>query len=438
MEAYNQSVCHNCLTHGCRGHNCNADDRDIHEAIPNVTAVLHENLELQQGLLDAAADTTSAAVVASLTFGTYFSLAGDADIDFDADDSHPAEQRHRNLSSYFSDDEDNASSPSGGEEVEQETLDSEEYNPEEELPLDTFFLPPLSDSRFFLRHKEGYKTPVSPQADFGELTHGISTNSDLFWTLHNPTKKSFTRVRGAICKAYREVKDPMDPDKWVTITDHDSCGAFDLVQRQYLHDIKPAAQYGMHPIRMSCLESTTEWYRDVGKDYVKDVDGNVNVRLAYAYDTPPSRVGKGDQPFFLTSMTTLVTEKIDIHHHTQTSLEGKPLALKRNIQVSDCLRSHFAKITDLMHRNLLSWYEDDLVIAKDMVDNAAELENDQGRSGLCLCTCTCSPTVTSFMTLNEYESRLSSLSIQDENVIAPLAHDMSRDSEDASAFARVQ
>ncbi len=54
MESYNQSICHNCLTHGCRGHNCNADDRDIHEAIPNVMAVLHENLELQQGLLDAA------------------------------------------------------------------------------------------------------------------------------------------------------------------------------------------------------------------------------------------------------------------------------------------------------------------------------------------------------------------------------------------------
>jgi hypothetical protein len=87
----------------------------------------------------------------------------------------------------------------------------------------------------------------------------------------------------------REGKDPMDPKKWITITDHlDSCGAFDLVQRQYLHDIKPAAQYGMHPIRMACLESTstTDWYRDVGKDYVKDVDGNVNVRLAYAYDTP--------------------------------------------------------------------------------------------------------------------------------------------------------
>ena len=135
----------------------------------------------------------------------------------------------------------------------------------------------------------------------------------------------------------------------------------------------------MHPIRMSCLESTTNWYRDVGKDYLKDVDGNVNVRFAYAYDTPPSRVGKRNQPFFFTSMTTLVTEKVDILHHAQSSLEGKLLALKRNIQVSDGLRSYFAKITDLMHRNLLSWYEDDYVIAKNMVDNAAELENDQVR-----------------------------------------------------------
>jgi hypothetical protein len=52
-------------------------------------------------------------------------LAGDAGIDSDADDSQPTEKRHRNLNSYFSDEENNESSPSGGEEVEQETQDSE-------------------------------------------------------------------------------------------------------------------------------------------------------------------------------------------------------------------------------------------------------------------------------------------------------------------------
>jgi hypothetical protein len=244
---------------------------------------------------------------------------------------------------------------------------------------------------------------------------------------NNPNEEPPPRIRVALCKAFREVKDPMDPIKWVTITDHlDSCGAFDLVQRQYFHDIKPAAQYGMHPIRMSCLESTTDWYRDIGKDYVKDADGNVNVCLAYAYDTPPSRAGKRGQPFFLTSMTTLATEKVDILHHA-AFLEGKPLALKRNIQVSEVLRSYFSKITDLMHRNLLSWFDDDLVIVKDMVENAAELDNDRGRSGLC--SCTCSPTVTSFMALNEYENLLASLSLQERAEGAPGAHNIARDPE---------
>ena len=429
MDTYNQSVCHNCLMQGCRGHNCDADDREIHEAIPDVMAVLHGNPDLQQGLLDAAADTTSAAVVAPLTFGTYFSLAGTADHEVD---SPQASHRHQDITSYFND-EDDDSSPSGGEEVVQDTRNDEDYEEndrEDDLPLDTFFLPPLSDSRFFLRHKatDYLKSPPT-EASSDEPTHGINTTSDLFWTLHNPIEEPLTRIRGAICKAFREVKDPTDPTEWVTITDHlDSCGAFDLVQRQYLHDIKPAAQYGMHPIRMSCLESTTDWYRDVGKDYVKDANGNVNVRLAYAYDTPPSRAGKEDQPFFLTSMTTLVTEKVDILHPAQASLEGKPLALKRNIQVSDGLRSYFSKITDLMHRNLLSWFDDDLVIAKDMVENAVKLDNDRERSGMC--SCTCSPTVTSFMVLNEYENLLASLSLQEKAEDAPRAHEMTRDSED--------
>jgi hypothetical protein len=428
MDTYNQSVCHNCLMQGCRGHNCDADDREIHEAIPDVMAVLHGNPDLQQGLLDAAADTTSAAVVAPLTFGTYFSLAGTADHEVD---SPQASHRHQDITSYFND-EDDDSSPSGGEEVVQDTRNDEDYEEndrEDDLPLDTFFLPPLSDSRFFLRHKatDYLKSPPT-EASSDEPTHGINTTSDLFWTLHNPTEEPLTRIRGAICKAFREVKDPTDPTKWITITDHlDSCGAFDLVQRQYLHDIKPATQYGMHPIRMSCLESTTDWYRDVGKDYVKDADGNVNVRLAYAYDTPPSRAGKEDQPFFLTSMTTLVTEKVDILHHAQASLEGKPLALKRNIQVSDGLRSYFSKVTDLMHRNLLSWFDDDLVIAKDMVENAVKLDNDRERSGMC--SCTCSPTVTSFMALNEYENLLASLSLQEKAEDAPRAYEITRESD---------
>jgi hypothetical protein len=119
--------------------------------------VLLENPDLQQGLLDPAADTTSAAVVAPLTFGTYFSLAGDVNIDYNEDDAQQASHRHQNVNSYSSDEEDDSSCPSGGEEVGDEPRDDEERDAEDELPLDNFFLPSLSDSRFFLRHKEGNK-----------------------------------------------------------------------------------------------------------------------------------------------------------------------------------------------------------------------------------------------------------------------------------------
>jgi hypothetical protein len=81
-----------------------------------------------------------------------------------------------------------------------------------------------------------------------------------------------------------------------------------------------------------------------------------------------------------------------------------------------------------MHRNLLSWFDDDLVIAKNMAENAVELDKDRGRSGLCSCTCY-SPTVTSFMALNEYENLLASLSLHEKAEDAPRAHDLARDSE---------
>jgi hypothetical protein len=46
-----------------------------------------------------------------------------------------------------------------------------------------------------------------------------------------------------------------------------------------------------------------------------------------------------------------------------------------------------------------------------------------------MCSCTCSPTVTSFMVLNEYENLLASLNLQEKAEDAPQAHEMTRDSE---------
>jgi hypothetical protein len=70
----------------------------------------------------------------ALTFNTYFSLAGDANIDHDHDDddAQQARHRHQKINSYFSDEEDDQSSPSGGEEVDGETRDYEELGSNED------------------------------------------------------------------------------------------------------------------------------------------------------------------------------------------------------------------------------------------------------------------------------------------------------------------
>jgi hypothetical protein len=143
--------------------------------------------------------------------------------------------------------------------VVQDTRNDEDQDHEEDvhdLPLDSFFLPPLSDSRFFLRHKATEYLKSSPtEASCDEpITHGINTTGDLFWTLHNPTEEPPTRIRGAICKAFREVKDPTYPTKWVTITDYlDSCGAFDLVQNNTFTISNP--QHSTACIPSGCLAS---------------------------------------------------------------------------------------------------------------------------------------------------------------------------------------
>jgi hypothetical protein len=58
-----------------------------------------------------------------------------------------ARHLHQNINSYINDEENDQSSPSGGEEVDDEAKDDEEHGSNEDgLPLNSFFLPPFSDS----------------------------------------------------------------------------------------------------------------------------------------------------------------------------------------------------------------------------------------------------------------------------------------------------
>ena len=121
------------------------------------------------------------------------------------------------------------------------------------------------------------------------------------------------------------VKDPAT-NAWVERTQFlDSCGAFNMISRSELHDIRPASQYGMRPMRMRTIEETTSWYQDVGKSYARDASGNTLVRLAYAYDNQR----KSEDPFYLICLSTIVEEGIDSNYHNRESCAGRVPMLRR-------------------------------------------------------------------------------------------------------------
>ena len=121
------------------------------------------------------------------------------------------------------------------------------------------------------------------------------------------------------------VKDPTT-NAWVERTQFlDSCGAFNMISRSELHDIRPASQYGMRPMRMRTIEETTSWYQDVGKSYARDASGNTLVRLAYAYDNQR----KSEDPFYLICLSTIVEEGIDSNYHNRESCAGRVPMLRR-------------------------------------------------------------------------------------------------------------
>ena len=166
--------------------------------------------------------------------------------------------------------------------------------------------------------------------------------SKTYWTLHSEEfcgkQESKNTSEGTICSASHQILLPQKKDassqydeankrhNWVERTQFlDTCGAFNIITRGELHDIKPAAKYNMRPMRMKCLETTTGWYKDVGISYAKDEKGITRKRLAYAYDGEKNK----NKPFYLIAMTTLVDERIDLQYHMRMALQGTTAMLRR-------------------------------------------------------------------------------------------------------------
>lgn len=163
--------------------------------------------------------------------------------------------------------------------------------------------------------------------------------SDVFWHLHiSGTGQKSTDALGLVCTAKHMVALPNEatPSIWA-LTHHknkgphwverkqflDSCGAFNIISKTELHDLRPAADYGMRPMRMKCLENTTGWYKTVGKSYAKDETGKTLVRLAYAYEEITT------EPFYLIALSTIVSEGIDTQYHNLESIKSRCPMLRR-------------------------------------------------------------------------------------------------------------
>ena len=234
-------------------------------------------------------------------------------------------------------------------------------------------------------------------------------SAQTYWSLHATTKNPNT---GKVCKSKHLVTLPkekngmtLDTHVWVERTQFlDTCGAFNIISREELHDIKPAEEHGMRSMRMRCLEATTGWYRDVGKSYAKDEKGKTKMRLAYAYDTKSETK---TSPFYLIAMSTLVEERIDLQYHMQESLKGRCPMLRRMPEVNPFQnkeRNHYPAIPRTDDMCLLLQHAPPQHPPEEDVGTEMFANDDPTPPALGACpqSCTCEPRVVQFLHSEAY------------------------------------
>ena len=245
--------------------------------------------------------------------------------------------------------------------------------------------------------------------------------SKTYWTLHSDNfcgkQESKNTSEGTICSASHQILLPQKKDassqydeankrhNWVERTQFlDTCGAFNIITRGELHDIKPAAKYNMRPMRMKCLETTTGWYKDVGISYAKDEKGITRKRLAYAYDGEKNK----NKPFYLIAMTTLVDERIDLQYHMRMALQGTTAMLRRMPKLEPFKynkpRSYLAipatESTCLLQQEVTAQFSDMSIdnLTKEDLDTNEPVQSYE---------CRCTPRVVESMSSDDYQHMVS-------------------------------
>ena len=208
-----------------------------------------------------------------------------------------------------------------------ETIDGESHESDtlDEQPLEFFFT----------RFENEHLTPCT--------NVGIESTSTLYHQLHQVIEdkplwqheatnlKSTTGGKGKIAVGVANILVPEENGNpsWQTRKVYlDSCGSFPLVQKEELHDVKDAAEYGLPRMRFSTLESKTSWYDKVGIMRLRIQNGPTRNIMAYAYTTKSTVSHSNTGSFYLFDMSTLLDLEIDLRAHMLESRDGNCVPLR--------------------------------------------------------------------------------------------------------------
>jgi hypothetical protein len=188
---------------------------------------------------------------------------------------------------------------------------------------------------FFTRFEDGNLSPCA--------NVGIECDSALYHQLHQTVEgkplwqqeaialKATVGDKGKIAVGLADILVPGEKDKssWQTRKVYlDSCGSFPLIQKEELHDVKDAAEYGLPQMRFSTLESKTSWYDKVGIMRLRIRNGPIHNIMAYAYTTKPTVAHSDTGSFYLFDMSTLLDLDVDLRAHMVESRNGNCIPLR--------------------------------------------------------------------------------------------------------------
>ena len=174
----------------------------------------------------------------------------------------------------------------------------------------------------FLTKERDLSEAHSPddEDELGQLVY-----SSLFYTVHASQHSASTDDAkasevGNICRGKILVTLPNKAESSDVMTKElaaleDPGGSKNIAQRELLHNVKPAHEYGLPPISMTTIDGQSPWYREAGELHFTDETSQPIVILCYVQDAKIP----GHSDFVLISNNTLVDLEADMNYQMKVS-----------------------------------------------------------------------------------------------------------------------